>query len=647
MSPKTAAMVYTGMIVVVAICFSAGVNGSFLFDDISNIVNVPALHLQEMSFSGLQEATLSGQSGMFNRPVSVLTFALNYYFVGQLDPYWFKWTNIIIHILNCALVFFLVDRVTRIYVSSNVSSSQSSFKPNSKTFALIVTAVWALHPLHVSSVLYIVQRMTLLSATFSLISMLLYLKVRVELNQGSNRYLGYMALLVIALVLGVFSKENAALSVLYIFGLEWFLFRFSTHDRQIEKRFLVSVFGLGLFLPGTAIVLYTLVSPDWLLEAYAIRDFTMVERLLTQGRMIWTYIQWILIPNISSYAMHHDDIGLSRGLLDPVTTLLALTGLGALVVGCVVYWKKLGLISFGVLFFLMGHVMESTIIGLELVFEHRNYLPSLGLILAASVSCVWLFQKVPDDSQAFMKSITTVAAILVLSFATYIRADKWENPYYSSVVDVQNHPNSARSHHTYAVNRMIYTDPAENYQRITHSFSRAAELDPSGIGGLYGMILLDISTQNKVDQTLIAELEKRLSSNTFRAETVHFLNDLIMKCEVNDCSPYFKDSDLKRLLTAVRENPKFMAVRPVDIILLWVRYLITYEGNIEEAYALLRQGISINPDNSAINSYLLEIYALGKTEEEKRQLVDMVNNSEFGLRHPSFVERLEKRISSE
>ncbi len=60
MRPKTAAMVYTGMIVVVAICFSAGVSGSFLFDDISNIVNVPALHLQEMSFSGLQEATLSG-----------------------------------------------------------------------------------------------------------------------------------------------------------------------------------------------------------------------------------------------------------------------------------------------------------------------------------------------------------------------------------------------------------------------------------------------------------------------------------------------------------------------------------------------------------------------------------------------------------
>jgi tetratricopeptide (TPR) repeat protein len=643
MRTRTAAVVYAILVAVIVICFSTGVSGSFLFDDISNIVNVPALHLQEMTLSGLREAALSGQSGLFRRPVSVVTFALNYYFAGQLDPYWFKWTNIFIHILNCTLVFFLVDHISRIHASNN----SSGFHPDSKKIALIVTAVWALHPLHVSTVLYIVQRMTLLSATFSLLSMLFYLKARISLNQGKSRYLAYLGLLVVSLMLGVLSKENAALSMLYIFCLEWFLFRFTAHGRSIEKRFLIGFFGLGLFLPGAVIVMYTLVSPDWLLEAYAIREFTMTERLMTQGRMLWHYVQWILIPNISFYAMHHDDIALSLGLLDPATTLFAWLGLGAVVTGCLVYWRKLGLIAFGVFFFFAGHVMESTIIGLELVFEHRNYLPSLGLVLAVCVAFSRLLKMVPEDSRAFTASLVVVASVLALSFATYVRSDKWEDPYYSSAVDVQNHPESARSHHTFAVNSMVYTDPSDNYERINRSFLRAAELDPSGIGGLYGKILLDISTQKVVDENLIAEFEQRLLTNPFRAETVHFINDLIIKCEVNDCSPYFADEDLRRLLSAARENPKFMAARPVDIILLWVRYLITHEGNIEEAYSLLRQGIEINPDNPAINSYLLEIYALGKTEEEKQELIEMVRQSEFGIQHPSFVERLESRVSSE
>ena len=146
---------------------------------------------------------------------------------------------------------------------------------------------------------------------------------------------------------------------------------------------------------------------------------------------------------------------------------------------------------------------------------------------------------------------------------------------------------------------------------------------------------------------MIDEFERRLSVTPYRAETIHFLNDLIIQCEVNDCAPYFTDSDLRRLLTAARNNPKNREVRPVDSMLLWVRYLITHEGNIQEAYEILKEGIAINPDNPAINSYLLEIYALGKTEEERQQLLDMVAKSEFGRRNPSFVERLESRITSE
>lgn len=636
-------LAYVVVCAAIVFCYSAGVPGSFLFDDISNIINVPALHLDELTLVAIKEAALSGNSGILKRPVSVLTFALNYYFSGQLDPYWFKWTNILIHVFNSALVYHLVERIVRLYTAN---SELSFFKPDARKFALVVAALWALHPLHVSTVLYIVQRMTMLSATFSLIAMIMYLKTRIALIQGDTKYLGYMVAMAAAIILGIFSKENAALTALYIVAIEGFLFRFSIRS-VVEKRFIYGFFGIGIIFPAALVLLYTALFPEWILDGYANREFTVYERLLTQARMIWEYVQWILLPNVSSYAMHHDDIALSRGFFNPVSTIWAILGLLAVVCSCFWYWKKLGLVAFGVIFFLVGHIMESTVIGLELVFEHRNYLPSLGLILAASVAVYRIFQMVPTESYRFCCSLVAGGIILVLSFSTFVRADKWSDPFYSSLVDVENHPYSARAHHTYAVNLMLNTSPGESYDRINRSFLREAELDPSGVGGLYGKVLLDISTKKMIAPELIEEFEQRLSVTAYRAETIHFLNDLIVQCEVNDCAPYFTDSDLRRLLTAARNNPKNRKVRPVDSMLLWVRYLITHEGNIEEAYAILKEGIAINPENPAINSYLLEIYALGKTEEERQQLLGMVVNSEFGRRNPSFVERLESRITSE
>ncbi|MBK8894755.1 MAG: hypothetical protein IPN64_12105 [Propionivibrio sp.] len=121
-----------------------------------------------------------------------------------------------------------------------------------------------------------------------------------------------------------------------------------------------------------------------ILGGYAWRDFSLGERLLTEARVLWFYLHMIVLPNLGEMGLHHDDFLISRGPLSPGPPCLPRPGYSCLRGERLRTAQQTADSHFRHAFFFVGHAMESTIIPLELVLEHRNYLPMLASC------CLWL-----------------------------------------------------------------------------------------------------------------------------------------------------------------------------------------------------------------------------------------------------------------
>ena len=326
-------------------------------------------------------------------------------FIGNAvaGPELFHWkaSNLIIHLACGCLIYLLTLRLLR-YTNTD-----------SRLLAASVTAFWLLHPLHVSTVLYTVQRMTQLSALFTFAALLTYLMARDQQTNGRPFWKLQFLTWVVLFPLGIFSKESALLFPAFVVLLELFLVR----HKQINQRQFTALLALLSTIPAAAIAL----NFDWLTSGYAMRNFTLEERLLTEGRIVVDYLRMLLTPSVSSMGFMHDDYVISRNLLTPWSTLPALLMIVLLLTLSLFLRAKYPLIGMGILFFLVGHSLESTIIPLELMFEHRNYVPSFGILLASACAIRSLTNN---------KIITTLAgctAILLFTFVLSIRTNTWSS----------------------------------------------------------------------------------------------------------------------------------------------------------------------------------------------------------------------------
>ncbi|MCR4298185.1 MAG: hypothetical protein NUV75_05455, partial [Gallionella sp.] len=342
-----------------------GLGGSFLLDDFANIIENPALHIGTLSFSSLWEAAFSSNAGPLRRPVAMLSFALNFHFDG-LSPVYYKAVNISIHLATAIALFFLTEALLRRLAVDEITSPKSL---SQRQLAALITVLWALHPLHVSTVLYVVQRMTELAALFSAIGVLLYVRGREMLIAGKPRY-GIMLVALGAIgcgMLAALSKENGALLPVLLLIVEMLFFR-GTRNQPFTKLVLVL-----LALQTAAILAYLLYA--WVGPSNPIRDFTPTERLLTETRILFSYAGQILVPRIDQMSLLDENTAVSRGLLAPLSTAAAVIAMLALISGSL--WaackNKATPFVFGIGWFLAGHLLESTVIPLKLRFEHRNY----------------------------------------------------------------------------------------------------------------------------------------------------------------------------------------------------------------------------------------------------------------------------------
>lgn len=383
-SPKIQLLVLSLLVAFSALVFVPGISGPYVFDDYSNLLNNSYLQVKTLDPAELKTASYSLAAGPLKRPVAMLSFALNHYLAGGFEktaP--FKAVNLFIHALNGLLVFWLVRLVFTFLAMRQGRAARTSLigGRHALILAAAVALLWVIHPIQLTSVLYIVQRMTLLSGFFVLLALIGYLKGRQRINEG-RRGGGWLVLMALlgGGILGMLSKENAILLPVFVLVLELALFP----DRRPWKSWSrIPRTGKILLLASAAVLagLISAVALKMALPGYAIRDFSLTERLMTEPRVLVFYISLILVPRINEFGLLHDDIEISRSLISPWTTLPSILVLAATLAYAMTVRRRQPLLCLGVLWFFGAHLLESTIFPLEIAHEHRNYLATLGILL--------------------------------------------------------------------------------------------------------------------------------------------------------------------------------------------------------------------------------------------------------------------------
>jgi len=339
--------------------------------------------------------------------------------IWGIDPFGFKLTNLLLHPVIGVTIYLLVLRIAR---------RDRHLNANPELIAAAVSAIWLLHPLHAGTVLYIIQRMAMLSALFIVLAMLAYIHGREYIERGAARR-GVIWLFVavpLLTILGAFSKENGLLALLLCGVVEWVYFRPAAGEwRPRSVRLFIGGLVIAPIAAGLALLL---LKPELLIGDYANRPFTLTQRLLTEARVLFDYLGKLLLPVGHRFSIMRDDYTISTGLFSPMTTTLAVLGWAALVSAAVRLRTLLPSFSAGIGIFLAGHAIESGVFPLMVYFEHRNYLPSIGIFLAlAGLATVFARRVAPKMDHPRPVGITAMALLFVtLAFATHGRALVWQ-----------------------------------------------------------------------------------------------------------------------------------------------------------------------------------------------------------------------------
>jgi len=493
--PRHASWLLLAALLVTTLVYWPGLSGSWLFDDYPNIVDNPGVQPHAASVASLVRAALSSPASEFKRPLASLSFAANY-LAGGLTPWGWKLFNLIVHLLNGALVFVLARGLLAARPSPQPTEATAD---HDGTVAALIATCWMLLPINLTTVLYVVQREESMANLFVLLGLLGYVAGRRRMlrpqpttpaRRGLPGWGGFalcVASLVLCTAIGLLVKETAVMLPLYAFLTEAIVFGFvgamprgpapSRRDGRIPSLFVVT-----LLLP-LLIGLYWLLPQVLAPSQWATRDFTLSTRLLTEARVVCDYIAWTLLPAPGALSFYHDQFPISTGLLSPWTTLAAL-GLLASLAWLIARWRKRHpMAALGIAWFLGCQLLTGTILPLELVYEHRNYFASLGLML---VLVPWLagWREPATASWLWSRRITLAALALWWGLLTTLTAYAWGDPLRLAQELAARAPDSPRAQYELGRTYILYShyDPASPYTALAYApLERAATLPASSI----------------------------------------------------------------------------------------------------------------------------------------------------------------------
>lgn len=563
-----------------------GLPGGFIYDDYFNILENATVYNSSLGFSDAWSAMWSGTSGPTGRPLAMLSFYLNAQ-LSDFSPLSFKLFNILIHAINSILVFFIVCHFIRIINRDNYIIERDR---DTIYLAMWIALVWAVHPLNLTAVLYVVQRMTSLSALFTLLGILYYIKLRISTSPQSKEVIVRLACIFLLGVFAALCKENGLLLFLFLFLIESIIFKWRG-DWKKEIKYLNLFYLFFLFLP-LLVVLYLFVIGD-LTGNFSNRTFSLTERLLTQARVIWFYILQIALPQATLFGLHHDDFVISKSIIQPITTLISILALIILGFLTVKIHKKYTWFSFGFAFFIAGHIMESTVLPLNMVHEHRNYLPSIGILFIVVITINNLLKRIT----LFSLNKFMFIFLILFSSMTISRAHDWSNVVLLGERLAQRHPNSINANYEmgYVYSKLYqYTLDRSYAERSKVALSKAEQLSESDMKPTIALLHIKGMLKEDVDQALINKVRKDFESNKVTVFEVISLRQLANCHTTRICN--FNSKDMRVLFNSLLANHHVKGRLRDDILYHYSHYLDTIYSGSEEALAYMNEITSRNPD---------------------------------------------------
>ncbi|MGR9101025.1 MAG: hypothetical protein ACU826_10705 [Gammaproteobacteria bacterium] len=410
-------------------------------------------------------------------------------------------------------------------------------------------------------------------------------------------------------LLAIFTKENGILLPYFCVLIEIVFFRWKNIP-LIQKRLLQWLCAALILAP----IFYQLAKffhhPDWLFTKHPNRTFTVLDRLMTETRVIWFYLRLVVLPDIRLMALFHDDIPISTDLMTPPTTLPSIIGLLALTASAFALKKNAPAFSFGVLFFLLGHSIESSFVMLEIAHEHRNYLPMIGILISGVYYLDKLVHRTRHKILSYALYVTLVGSLAV---STSIRANHWSNFVDQTLMDVYNHPGSARNNLQAGI---IFLNLYKNnqYDKKRAKFlaikylNRAYELEPQNpamlLSLIHGSYLLGNSPTFEDYQKLNALLSNQPIPNIFFNTLSNFTTCTL----IGICSPsnaeiseiynrilYRSPGSIHEKAATLGIASNYYATRKEYITAIrYLYYLLDYKDDVKARTALCESLINVH-----------------------------------------------------
>ncbi|MFP5384019.1 MAG: hypothetical protein ACLGHG_08115 [Gammaproteobacteria bacterium] len=580
--------------VVGALLYLQAVGGPFLHDDFANIVLMPEVHAT--SWPDVPKAI----SVFPTRPLAMLSFSTNHLVCG-LETSCFKTVNLLIHLLTGLALFFFLQLLLNQFPDAEPDRSTR--------IASIVAAIWIVHPLNVSTTLYVVQRMTQLYMLFTLVALAAWIALRARHGKSIAQRAGLMILLALASTAAATSKETSILLPAFILLIE-----LATATGATRRRLMIGL--------AAAAAVLVLASPAWyppvekiLIGSYRIRDFSMAERLMTEARVILFYVSEIFWPDADRMRLYLDDIPLSTSPISPWTTLpamIALVSVASYSLWCLL--AKPTPISLGILFFLLGHAPESSAYGLHIAYEHRNYLPMTGLLLASA----WAL---PATSSRATAIVPVFAIACVISLA--VRTADWasEESFISNIQQQQ--PLSANAnivaggHFITRYNQAPDTVERELYFDLAvYHFERAMLVAPQDVMAASRLLMMPIPPDQR--SAVTAAITERAARYTPHNMTISASEQMAV-CIVSEPKCLVDPGAYVMYAEALLANPKLTARFRWRIQRAAAAVYVRALGNTQRGLELSRLAAA-SGDPAAITSLVKNLLAAGLPEEAEKIL---------------------------
>jgi tetratricopeptide (TPR) repeat protein len=566
-------------------------DGPFVLDDTGRIEKNPHIRLTQLSPEDLVRVGLANYN---NRPVAYISFALNYYF-HRCAPFGYHLVNIVIHALAGACLY--------LFLTTTLKTPYARFSlPRPGWVAFLCALLWLVHPVQTQSVAYIVQRMTSLAALFFVLAFWLYVKGRLT-HRDHQRRLWYGGAVITGLV-SLGCKQITVTLPFFILLYEWFFFQDLSVDWLKRKSLYLLGMVLLIVFMGLAFTDFDPLQRFSRLNDFSQDAFTLSERMMTQSRVVIYYSSLLLYPVPSRLNLDYD-FPLSHSLIDPVSTLFSLVAVLGLIASGLYLARRHRLISFSILWFFGNLAIESSVVPLAIIFEHRLYLPSM-LVFLIPVLLVHRFVRLPA-----LRIALSCVAIMMLSIGTYQRSLAWQNAVTLWTDVVAKSPNKVRALSSLGA---ALADQGNLDAAINH-YQKALQIDPehvlthNNLGlALVGLGNLDaaINHYRKALQIDPEYLPARINwgialrkSNQIDAAIEQFLLVLQMSPSNPEAHHYLGDAFFKKgmLDEAMVHSLEAVRLKPHFAEAYFKLGLFSAEGGqTEKAIGYYRQALSLKPD---------------------------------------------------